>query len=412
MPHELPDVVRIGKAALTTSLQPVEDYTIVHTAPRGKVKKLVARDDGEPLVDTTEVLAKTSKKLARSLKKQQIKQDRESRRVRNFLELPPELLCEVFSHLLPSDVTRVSLLNHATRDFITENQTSIAKDIMDRRFWVLRQSLPLPVLLEDVPEDTRPAILNPQWQARTAINKRPYTHIQPLDAQQICSCLSCIQAWNNLNVVLDFAHFQWHLNNHEPIPMIPRGAMPEWNLELTGAHACIVQRAMTSPLCYAAILEIHLNSVTGTLLRQVRFPPKVPVHRHNKPAASALAKTVHPILYRVTEVDAAAEDDSFLERDGRHSFEMPFNRDNYYSLLAYVPNRKWSKEGQRWLYYAVGAHVRDMAWVKDRFMLRTQSETAFEQHKLTLAETVIKHDKAEPVTTFVRFENTPRAALV
>ena len=78
---------------------------------------------------------------------------------------------------------------------------------------------------------------------------------------------------------------------------------------------------------------------------------------------------MHPVrLYEVTEVDAAAEDDAFLERDGRPSYEVPFHRDNYYSLLAYVPNRKWSKEQQRWIYYAAGAHERDLAWIKDRFM--------------------------------------------
>ena len=44
-------------------------------------------------------------------------------------------------------------------------------------------------------------------------------------------------------------------------------------------------------------------------------------------------------------------------------------------MIAYVPNRKWSKEQQRWLYYAAGAHERDLAWVKDRFMPTTLTET-------------------------------------
>ncbi|KAK5132842.1 hypothetical protein LTR08_008558 [Meristemomyces frigidus] len=389
-----PAPTQAGKAASTNSSQP-EEYTIVHTAPRRKAKKAAAYEDEQPLNDTTEALAKNSKKLARLQKKQHKKQGKESTRVRNFLELPAELLHEILSHLRPTDVARVSRLNHATRDFILQNETSIARDIMDRRFYLLRQSLPLPVAFEEVDEDSRPALLNPLWQERTAINQRLYTHIQPLNAQQVCSCLSCIQAWNNLNVVLDFAHFQWHLNNREPISMVARGAVPEWNLELTDSHARLVKQAMTSQLCYAGILEKHLNSITGTLLRQVRFPPKVPMHRHNKPAYAIPEKTLQPVRpYQVTEVDAATEDDLFLEREGRHSYEMPFHRDNYYSLLAYVPNRKWSKEEQRWICYAAGAHERDLAWVRDRFMPTTS------------AESVIEKSRVKPVSTLA----SPKAA--
>ncbi|KAK4549159.1 hypothetical protein LTR36_007617 [Oleoguttula mirabilis] len=357
-----------GTAFSTTSSQ-AEEYTIVQTAPRKKTKQVAVLDEDGPLIDTTEALAKNSKKLARLQKKQQKKQAKSSFKVHNFLDLPAELLQEILGHLRPSDVRRVAQLNTATRDFIQQNETSIAKDIIERRYWVLRRCFPLPLAFEDVEEPSRAALLNPRWQERTGINKKPYSHIKALDAQDVCSCPSCLLAWNNLNVVLDFEHFQWNLDHREPIPMIPRGSNPEWNRELTESHARTVEKAMGSPLCYAAILEMHLNSILGTLLRQARFPPKVPIHRHNKPTAAAPAKTAHPIrLYQVTEKDASTEEDSFLERDGRPSYEMPFHRDNYYNLLAYVPNRKWSREEQRWVYYAAGAHERDLAWVRDRFM--------------------------------------------
>ncbi|KAK5125096.1 hypothetical protein LTR85_000770 [Meristemomyces frigidus] len=356
------------KASSIASSTQTEEYTIVHTAPRKKPRNTASLDDDEPLIDTTEALAKNSKKLARLQKKQQKKQAKSSSKVHNFLDLPAELLQEILGHLRPSDVRYVAQINSATREFIRQNEVSIAKDITERRYWVLRRCFPLPVAFAEVDEASRAALLNPQWQERTGINKKPYSHIKALDAQQICSCPSCLLAWNNLNVVLDFAHFQWNLDHREPIPMLPRGSNPDWNRQLTDAHARIVEKAMISPLCYAAILERHLNSILGTLLRQVRFPPKVPIHRHNKPMTTAAAKTVHPIrLYHVTESDAATEDDTFLERDGRPSYEMPFHRDNYYSLLAYVPNRKWSREEQRWMYYAAGAHDRDLMWVKDRF---------------------------------------------
>lgn len=358
----------IGKANSITSSQS-EEYTIVHIALRGKQKKAALLDVDEPLVDTTEALAKNSKKLARLQKKTQKKQAKASFKVHNFLDLPAELLQEILGHLRPSDVRRVALINTATRGFILQNEASIAKDIIERRYWVLRRCFPLPVALEDVDETSRVALLNPRWQERTGINKKPYSHIKALDAEQICSCPSCLLAWNNVNVALDFAHFQWNLNNREPIPMIPRGHNPEWNQQLIADHARVVEMAMSRPLAYAAILEKHLNSIFGTLLRVNRFPTKVPIHRHNKPTATAPVKLVQLAKpYEITEKDAATEEDTFLERQGRPSYEMPFHRDNYYNLLAYVPNRKWSGEEQRWLYYASGAHDRDLAWVKDRFM--------------------------------------------
>ncbi|TKA24254.1 hypothetical protein B0A50_06018 [Salinomyces thailandicus] len=358
-------------AAVTAPLSgPIEEYTVVHTGkPRGKPKKTIVEDQDEPLIDHTVALAKNSKKTKRLLKQQQKRQQKASSRVRNFLELPAELLQEILGHLLPTDVFRISQLNHATNDFIRQNEVAIAKDIMDRRYWVLRKCLPLPVPFHEVDETSKAALLNPSWQEKMNINRKPYQHIKPTDPQNVCSCPSCLLAWNNLNVVLDFSFFQWHLNHREPIPMIPRGTTPEWNVELIEAHARVIDKAMRSPLSYAAVLQTHLNSTTGTLLRQVRFPPKKqPIHRHNKLVAPLPAKTVHPIrLYHVTEKDAVEEDDKFLERDGKPSYEFPFHRDNYYSLLAYVPNRKWSKEEQRWMYYAQGSHERDLTWVRERF---------------------------------------------
>ncbi|KAI7058300.1 hypothetical protein KC352_g44067, partial [Hortaea werneckii] len=120
-----------------------------------------------------------------------------------------------------------------------------------------------------------------------------------------------------------------------------------------------------------ALLQTHLNTITGTLLRQTRpagMAQKQPLHRHNKRAVPLPAKTVHPnLLYYLTEHDAMQEDDAFLEREGKPSYEFPFHRDNYYNLLAYVPNRKWNKEEQRWVYYAQGFHERDLGWIRERF---------------------------------------------
>ncbi|KAK1066359.1 hypothetical protein LTR74_007246 [Friedmanniomyces endolithicus] len=363
---ELPEQV----ASSTSSSLPTDlDYTIVQSTRRAGRKPTIAENE-EPLVDTTAAMAKNSKKTRRLQKQQQKRHQRAVARDRpaSFLDLPAELLQEILGYLRPSDVFRLQLLNSATRDFIQQNERAIAKDIMDRRYWVLQRCFPLPIRLEEVDEHTRLALLNPRREKMTEIHKKPYQHIKPLDPREVCSCPSCLVAWNNLNVALDFAYFQGHLNHREPIPMIPRGSSPKWNSELTEAHARIVERAISSPLTYATILEIHLDSTVSTLLRQVRFPPQTRVHQHNKMIST---KTFHPsTLYQVTERDANGSDE-FLERDGalvRPSYDVPFNRDNYYSLLAYVPNRKWSKDERRWLYYARGAHERDLEWTRRWFL--------------------------------------------
>ncbi|KAK0947395.1 hypothetical protein LTS01_026032, partial [Friedmanniomyces endolithicus] len=102
--------------------------------------------------------------------------------------------------------------------------------------------------LDEVDEATQPALLNPRREKMTDIHKKPYQHIRPMNTSQLCSCPTCLVAWNNLNIILDFGHFQTHLNRREPIPMIPRGTAPEWNKELIEKHAQIVEKAIESPL--------------------------------------------------------------------------------------------------------------------------------------------------------------------
>ncbi|KAK3642031.1 hypothetical protein LTR56_010902 [Elasticomyces elasticus] len=338
----------VDKAASVASSQAsaAEEYVIVHSGPRKASKKTIPVDDDEPLIDTTAALAKNSKKTRRTQKLQQKRQKKAAARDRpeSFLDLPAELLQEILGYLQPSELHRVQLLNHATRQFILQNERAIAKDILDRRYWVLQRCFPLPVPIEEVDEASRAALQNPRREKMTEVHKKPYQHIKPLDPQVLCSCPTCLVAWNNLNVVLDLAHFQSYLNTREPIPMIPRGTSPEWNTELTEAHAKVVQRAM------------------------VRFPPQTRVHQHNKMIST---KTLHPnTLYSVTERDANGFD-KFLERDGalvRPSWDVPFHRDNYYGLLAYIPNRKWSREEYRWMYYAHGSHERDLEWTRRWFM--------------------------------------------
>jgi hypothetical protein len=82
--------------------------------------------------------------------------------------------------------------------------------------------------------------------------------------------------------------------------------------------------------------------------------------------------------------DVRAETDGFLERSGPPSLDFPFHRDGYYMLegkfliscwigggrrltcvsLAYLPNRGWNKDENRWMYLPASQHERDVEMVK------------------------------------------------
>ncbi|KAK5114267.1 hypothetical protein LTR62_002518 [Meristemomyces frigidus] len=373
--HQPADVPVLATTS-TGSVSADEEYTIVQTAALKLSRRVVVDLDDEPLIDTTVALAKNSKKTRRLEKQQQKRQLKAAARARpqSPFDLPAELLHQILSYLTPSEVFRVELLSHATHAHILQNERSIARKIIETRYSILSRCFPLPMCLSGVDDASRSALLHPRRVQMTEIHKKPYQHIRPIDTTILCSCPSCLMAWNNLNLILDFASFQPHLDHREPIPIIPRGTTPQWNSDLLETHAHIVERAMESPLTYAAILETHLQTTVGTLLRKTRFPAHhIPVHRHNNNSnnkAPLAAKTVHPLrLYHVTERDANGTD-AFLSRDGKPSYEFPFQRDNYYSLLAYVPNRKWDKEVLKWVYYSAGGHERDLEMLRRWFPVR------------------------------------------
>ncbi|KAF2166278.1 hypothetical protein M409DRAFT_23470 [Zasmidium cellare ATCC 36951] len=349
-----------------------EAYTLI--GPRKAAKKPVAVDDDEPLVDTTESIPLKSKKTERMQKRQQkkLKKTTVTSETKSFLELPPELLQEVLSYLRPSDIFRLLRLNKSTRDFIMDNEDLIAKDIILHRYHTLARSFHLPVPLAQVDPTAQAALLSKNWQDRLQIHKKPYQHVRVIDPAKVCTCMSCMLSWNNLNVVLDLAFFQRHLNNRDPIPMIPRGTYPEWNRKLVERNASIVEKAMRSPLHYAAILQIHLTTLVGTLTRQVRVGKK----------------TCHPRrLFHLSTADIESGTDRFLERSGPPSYEFPFHRDNYYSLEAYVPNRKWDREDQVWLYASPGKpHDNDLSWVVARFQPDLSPEQGLGQFVAEFAE--------------------------
>lgn len=66
----------------------------------------------------------------------------------------------------------------------------------------------------------------------------------------------------------------------------------------------------------------------------------------------------------MTEADATSGYDAFLGRSGPSSLDFPFHRDNYYMLEAYLPNRGWSDELQRWMYVPENQHDTDVEVVE------------------------------------------------
>lgn len=315
-------------------------------------------EDTTPLIDTTASLDLHSKKTHRLQKRNLQKTHRAELKAATkttLLSLPTELLLNVITCLRPSSILCLSRTSRSLQGFISTNAEAIAKDVINCRYSILAHCFPLPFPFESVPEDVRPMLLSPKRQEMMGIHRKTYyQHIPLYDPKEICTCMTCVFAWNNLCLVVDLNHWQQHLERREPIPMIARGTSPVWNQELLERNARLVRRAMTEPLLYTAILQAHLSTITTTILRSARWKRK----GDTKP---------RPRLYEISDAEAVNGADGFLAREGPPSYDFPFHRDNYYALDAsYVPNRKWSKETGRWHYYQGNGlqHERDLEWVR------------------------------------------------
>ncbi|KAH7402104.1 hypothetical protein DE146DRAFT_455376 [Phaeosphaeria sp. MPI-PUGE-AT-0046c] len=307
--------------------------------------RYVSDDDETPLEDTTAALTLHNKRTDRKLR-QKVTRDKKRDAVVNLSKLPTELLLECLKYTEPHDVFRFSFVNRRFLNLVRANSRVIGDAIIASRYTILAQCLPTPVLLSDVRPALRPILSNDDRQKQLGIHKRPYQHIQNPDATQLCTCLTCILTWNNLGLVLDFAHWQRNLDTGDPIPMIPRGQAPEWNNELIARNARITRRAVDDPLWHARILELHLNSTVRSIKRHAK-------NKGNK--RTHVAMTVE---------DAASGTDAFLSKHGPPSLEFPFHRDEYYMLEAYLPNRWWRKSEGRWVFTIAGSHERDLELVQ------------------------------------------------
>lgn len=318
-------------------------------------------DDDEPLEDRTAALTLKNKRTERQKRKDATRQQKRDAIV-NITKLPTELILDSLEYLLPSELLSFSFVNKRFYSLVHANANILGDAIIARRYTILVQCFPTPKLLAEVDPTLQHILTDPGRQKQLSIHNRPYQHIQPPDAQQLCTCLTCILTWNNLGLVLDFAHWQAHLNTGTPIPILPRGQVAEWNIALVARNARIVRKAIENSLCHAAILEQHLNSTVHS------------IRRHGKNKGN---KRVHVAM---TDEDASAGTDAFLSKHGPLSLEFPYQRDEYYMLYgciridciyvltltseAYLPNRWWRKVEGRWIYTIAGQHERDLQFIQ------------------------------------------------
>jgi hypothetical protein len=270
-------------------------------------------DDEEPLEDKTAVLTLKNKRTERIKRKNATRQQKRDAIV-NLTKLPTELLLESLKHVRPRDVLEFSFVNRRFYAVVNANANVIGDAIIKRRYSILAQCLPTPRLLCNVEPSIQALLIDPGRQTQLSIHKNPYPHIQSPDPLQLCTCLTCILTWNNLGLVLDFAHWQKHLDYGTPIPIIPRGQTPDWHRNLVARNASIARKAVENSLWHGAILALHLDSTVRAIRRHSKNRGNQRVHVH------------------MTASDVAAETDAFLSKHGPPSVEFPYQRDEYYML--------------------------------------------------------------------------------
>jgi hypothetical protein len=306
--------------------------------------RVVDDDDDEILIDTTQALPLRSKKTGRQKRKQDRRSLKEAVKL-HLLSLLPELLLEILFALRPSDVITFQQLCKATQSFVHQHESYIARVQASYRYPNLSRCFPRPVFLSDVDAAYHPALLSDHRQKQLALHRKPYLHIPPHDPSVLCSCLTCVIAWNNLCLIVDLAYWtKTAIAVRQPIPMMPRGQNPDWNVSLTSHHAAVVTRALRSPLRYVHVLERHLETTIFSIRRYTS--------RDGTP------------LYGLIEDDVRRGTDEFCARRGPPNYEFPLHRDAYYGLQTYLPNRGWKKGVGCWFYQPTDLHLSDLEMAK------------------------------------------------
>jgi len=299
----------------------------------------------EPKVDMTQSLPVRSKRTERQNKKLAKKSLRASTAEppRGLLDLPYELQFPIICMLQPSDVITLLGVCKPIRNFILSEEKRISKHVIRLRYGCLAKCFRRPILMKEVDPALHRALqsLNRPEMA-VNLQKRAYQQVRAPDPSVICTCLTCVLRWDLLCVAVDFEYWQKNLENAQPITSISRGHNPDWNQKLLDRNAQIVLHALHSDLFYARILEAHLASMTGSIRR----------HAQNKGNRRR--------RFRMTEDDVRRGTADFLERSGPPTVGIPYHRDNYYMLEAFMPNRSWITIRNEWAYMPEEQHEKDL----------------------------------------------------
>ncbi|KAK0634244.1 glycoside hydrolase superfamily [Bombardia bombarda] len=296
-----------------------------------------------------------SKRTERLAKRQATKKIKTKHRAvvdwqpRGILDLPYEILMSILTLLRPRELFILLRVCRQLRLFIRQEEDYLASQVIRLRYACLAKCFCRPHLLENLDSLARATLLVPNRRAIYATNrKRPFQHIPAPDIDVTCSCLSCNFRWSCLCVAVDFAHWQDHLDKGEPIPVIARGSTPQWNADLVALHAEVVLKSMSSMLWYTRILEAHLDSTMRSILRHSQNP-----------------SNRRPRFLMTLDDDVRPGIGAFLEKKGPATVDIPFIRDNYYMLEAFMPNRSWIDERGEWAYVPENQHDKDLDIVFD-----------------------------------------------
>lgn len=247
--------------------------------------------------------------------------------------------------LQPSDLITLLRVCKPIQGFILSEEKKISEDIIRLLYDCLAKSFRRPVHMEVVDSDLYIGLQSPD-QLEMAANmhkpQRPYQHVRAPDTSATCTCLTCVIRWNALCIAVDFEHWQKNLDNGQPITVIPRGSTPEWNQKLLDRNAKIVLHALHSDLFYTRILEAHLDSTVGSIRRHAQYKG----NRRRR--------------FRMTDDDVRRGTADFLERSGPPTMVLPYHRDDYYMLEAFMPSRGWIAAWSEWVYMPEEQHEKDL----------------------------------------------------
>ncbi|KAK2016740.1 F-box domain-containing protein [Colletotrichum eremochloae] len=337
-------VITIINSDGTTSYYTSNGELITDEPPRPS--EAVTDGNGATSQGSLNTRSKKAERMKRKLQKKTAKSLH--RQPTHLLHLPNEILVGIMMHMFPSDVHKASQTCRTLRELVKHNEALLSRHIISTRYPVLGRCFRLPVSLDDIDPKLH-AVLQYDTRIEMLGIHRRYRHIPQPDPFKACTCLTCVLRWQALFTIVDFNHWQSDLAVGKPIPVIPRGEEPEWNEKIKEKTALIVFRALESPLAYACLLEMHLKNTCASIKRQT--DNKGNQRRH----------------FTMLKADAESGTDHFLEREGPTTADMPFQRDGYDLLEAYLPGRTWLKNEKRWAYMPADIHDRDLAWAATRW---------------------------------------------